>query len=128
MSGATLRLLQEADEEIRKLPRIVKGAIYDFQHKFRENPDAPGLRLKQLKGEGRLFSARVNVEYRALLLHIDRRNYVLVAVRHRKDVYANLDRYEYRINQVTGAIEFMDMVSVQAASGAAEPAPVPAPA
>ncbi|MFC5751075.1 UvrD-helicase domain-containing protein [Actinomadura rugatobispora] len=126
MSGATLRLLQEADDEIRKLPRIVKGAIYDFQHKFRENPDAPGLRLKQLKGGGpRLFSARVNAEYRALLLHIDRRNYVLVAVRHRKDVYENLDRYRYQINEVTGAIEFMDMVSVRA--GASSPAPEPAP-
>jgi hypothetical protein len=33
------RLLDKADKEISKLPRSVKGASYDFQRKFREDPD-----------------------------------------------------------------------------------------
>ncbi|MEU4823022.1 UvrD-helicase domain-containing protein [Actinomadura sp. NPDC023710] len=123
---ATLRLLDKADKEIQKLPRVVKGAIYEFQHDFRKNPDARGLRLKQLQGHTRLYSARVSAEYRALLLHTGDRDYILVAVRHRKDVYDNLDRYQYKINDVTGAIEFVDLVSVEQSVStprAAGPAP-----
>lgn len=110
---ATLRLLDKADKEIQKLPRVVKGAIYEFQHDFRKNPDARGLRLKRLQGHSRLHSARISAEYRALLLHAGNRDYVLVAVKHRKDVYDNLDRYQYKINDVTGAIEFVDLISVE---------------
>ncbi len=54
-----------------KLTRAEIGAVYEFMHKFRQNPDNPGLQLKQLKGDSRLWSARVNDDYRALLLHID---------------------------------------------------------
>jgi superfamily I DNA/RNA helicase/mRNA-degrading endonuclease RelE of RelBE toxin-antitoxin system len=110
---ATLRLLDKADKEIQKLPRVVKGAIYEFQHDFRKNPDARGLRLKRLQGHDRLYSARISAEYRALLLHAGNRDYILVAVRHRKDVYDNLDRYQYKINDVTGGIEFVDLVSIE---------------
>jgi hypothetical protein len=39
--------------------RAVKGAIYDFQRKFREDPDADGLQLKQLAGDSRLYAAGV---------------------------------------------------------------------
>ncbi|MBA9002715.1 UvrD-helicase domain-containing protein [Thermomonospora cellulosilytica] len=123
---ATLRLLYQADKEIQKLPRIVKGAIYEFQHKFRKNPDAPGLQLKRLQGDSRLFSARVTSDYRALLLHVGDRDYVLVAVRHRRDVYDNLERYRYQINEVTGAIEFVDLVTAEQ-SLASPPPPPPEP-
>ncbi|SNS08371.1 UvrD/REP helicase N-terminal domain-containing protein [Streptosporangium subroseum] len=110
---ATLRLLDKADKEILKLSRDVKGAIYDFQHKFRKSPANPGLHFKQLKGHPRLYSARVNQEYRALLLHAGESDYILVAVKHRKDVYDNLDRFAYQINPVTGGIEFVDLVSIE---------------
>lgn len=110
---ATLRLLDKADKEIQKLPRIIKGAIYEFQHKFRKNPDTPGLQFKRLKDDSRLYSARVTQEYRALLLHAGGRDYILVAVKHRKEVYDNLDRYSYQINPVSGGIEFVDLVSVE---------------
>lgn len=134
---ATLRLLDKADREIQKLPRIVKGAIYEFQHKFRKNPTSPGLQFKQLQGDSRLYSARVTQDYRALLLHAGGQDYVLVAVRHRKDVYDNLDRYAYQINPVSGGIEFVDLVSVESnvparreppsASAGTFPPPSPSP-
>ncbi|MER5418211.1 UvrD-helicase domain-containing protein [Streptosporangium roseum] len=110
---ATLRLLDKADMEILKLSRDVKGAIYDFQHRFRKSPANPELHFKQLKGHPRLYSARVNQEYRALLLHAGDSDYVLVAVKHREDVYDNLDRFAYQINPVTGGIEFVDLVSIE---------------
>ncbi|MFF4085798.1 UvrD-helicase domain-containing protein [Streptomyces nigra] len=135
--NVTLRLLDKADREILKLPRPVKGAIYDFQHKFKTNPDAAGLRLKQLQGHDKLYSARVNDEYRALLLRLSDDNWLIVSVKHRKDVYAHLDRLTYSVNRVTGGIEYVDLQVVQEevldsatrhAAAPAEPAPAAEPA
>ena len=70
MSMVTLQVLERAHREVMKLPQGEKGAFYTFLHKFRHNPDSPGLRRKQLKGDSRLWSARVTDDYRALLLHI----------------------------------------------------------
>jgi mRNA-degrading endonuclease RelE of RelBE toxin-antitoxin system len=109
-TNVTLRLLDKADKEILRLPRPVKGAIYDFQHKFRNNPDSPGLRLKQLKGHDKLFSARVNDEYRALLLRLADDDWLIVSVKHRKDVYDHLSRIT--VNPVSGGIEYIDLQTV----------------
>src|ERR1044072_6818856 len=112
-TSATLRLLDKADREILRLPRTVKGALYDFQHKFKATPRATGLQLKQLNGESRLWSARVNDEYRALLLRLGDNDWLIVSVKHRKEVYENLDRLAYGINQITGGIEYVDLQVVE---------------
>jgi superfamily I DNA/RNA helicase/mRNA-degrading endonuclease RelE of RelBE toxin-antitoxin system len=109
---ARLRYTEKADKEIDRLDRPVKGAMWDFMKKFRQDPSSPGLRFKQLKGDSRLYSARVNDDYRALLVHVKDDEYVLVAVRPRAEVYENLDRYACQINEVTGGIEFYDMPSI----------------
>jgi superfamily I DNA/RNA helicase/mRNA-degrading endonuclease RelE of RelBE toxin-antitoxin system len=113
-----LRLLDKADKEIGKLPRAVKGAIYDFQRKFRDDPDSPGLQFKQLQGNSRLYSARVTDAYRALLLRVTGTEYLLVAVKPRGSVYENLDRYAFGVNPVSGGIEFIDVVSTEEAAHA----------
>ncbi|MFF7646601.1 UvrD-helicase domain-containing protein [Streptomyces canus] len=128
-ASVTLRLLDKADKEILRLPRTVKGALYDFQHKFKANPRATGLQLKQLKSDSRLWSARVNDEYRALLLRLADNDWLIVSVKHRKEVYENLDRLAYGINQITGGIEYVDLQVVEESvlrRTAAEP-PAPAP-
>ncbi|WP_327037994.1 UvrD-helicase domain-containing protein [Micromonospora maris] len=111
-TGAMLRMLDRADKEVMKLSRADKGAVYEFTHKFRNNPDNPGLQLKSLHGDSRLMSARINRDYRALLLHIAERDFLLVAVKHRSEVYDDLSRYAYRINRVTGGIEVIDLTPV----------------
>src|ERR1700761_10247 len=111
-----LRLLDKAAKEIGKLPRAVKGAIYDFQSKFRDDPDSPGLPFKQPPGNSRLYAARVTADYRALLLRVTGTDYLLVAVKPRGSVYENLDRYAFGVNQVSGGIEFVDVVSTQEAA------------
>ncbi|MDX3230159.1 UvrD-helicase domain-containing protein [Streptomyces sp. ME19-01-6] len=111
--GATLRLLDKADKEIVRLDRAIVGAVYKFQHEFRKNPEAGGFDLKRLKGHERLWSARVNREYRALLLRLAGNDWLLVSVKHRGHVHRNLDRLAYGINQVTGAIEYVDLQVVE---------------
>lgn len=108
-SEANLRILDRADKEIVKLTRADIGAVYEFMHKFRRNPANPGLYLKQLGGSSRLWSARVNKDYRALLLHVADQDYLLVDVKPRGEVYDNLDRYAYQVNRVTGGIEVIDL-------------------
>jgi superfamily I DNA/RNA helicase/mRNA-degrading endonuclease RelE of RelBE toxin-antitoxin system len=120
---ARLRYTEKADKEIDKLDRPVKGAMWDFMKKFRQDPSSPGLRFKQLKGDSRLYSARVSDDYRALLVHVHDDEYVLVAVRPRADVYENLDRYSCQVNEITGGIEFYDLPSI---IGTVQPAPAPA--
>ncbi|MFR9724651.1 UvrD-helicase domain-containing protein [Streptomyces sp. MS19] len=127
-TGVTLRLLDKADREIVKLDRTVMGAVYKFQHEFRRNPWTNGMDFKRLKGHDRLWSARVNREYRALLLRLDDDDWLLVSVKHRRDVHRNLDRLAYGINQVTGAIDYVDLQVVEAGvRGPDTPAPDAAP-
>jgi superfamily I DNA/RNA helicase/mRNA-degrading endonuclease RelE of RelBE toxin-antitoxin system len=113
---ARLRLLDKADRDILKLDRAVKGAIYDFVHKFRHDPKAPGLQLKRLTGS-RLFSARITADYRAILAHVVDREWLLLTVAHRRESYDDLEkyaeRYAYAVNAVTGGIEFVDVVAAQ---------------
>lgn len=122
-----LRLLDKADKDIARLDRPVKGAVWEFMSKFRHDPFAHGIRLKQLKGDSRLYSARVNDDYRALLLHVRDEEYLIVGVKPRGEVYENLDRYADQINQVSGGIEFVDRPSiVESVRAAPEPGGPPA--
>jgi hypothetical protein len=121
----TLRILDRADRDVQKLSRSDKGAVWEFISKFRQNPQNPGLQFKQLGGDSRLHSARVSRDHRALLLHLGDGDYLLLTVKHRKEVYDHLDRYKYQINRVTGGIEVIDVTPVAAEPG---PAVVPTPA
>ena len=122
---ARLRMTEKADKEIDKLDRSVKGAMWDFMRKFRQDPANPGLRFKQLKGDSRLYSARVTDDYRALMLHVKDDEYMLVTVKHRSESYDSPERYAYQINQVTGGIDFYDMASLAGTVPPAAPAGPP---
>ena len=109
---ARLSLYQKAEQEIYQLDRSVKAKFYDFSHRFRENPYSNGLRLKALKGgESQIFSARIDDSFRALLTRTGTEpdgaeNWLVIAVRHRRDVYEQLS---VAINRVSGEIEFVDL-------------------
>ncbi|GAB3436819.1 UvrD-helicase domain-containing protein [Actinophytocola sediminis] len=106
-----LSVHHKADREIYDLARPEKASFVDFTHRFRQNPDHPSLDLKPLKGNGRIFRARLNAAYRVLLakLGVDAQgvaNWLVIAVRHRKDVYEELT---VAVNRITGEIEFADL-------------------
>lgn len=112
----TLRMLDKAEREISKLDRSVKGAVWDFQGKFRREPYSPGLQLKRLQGS-QLFSARVKDDYRAILAKVKDDVWLLLTVAHRGNSYNDLEKYAERfaceVNPVTGGIEFVDVLAVQ---------------
>ncbi|MFC3500036.1 UvrD-helicase domain-containing protein [Micromonospora krabiensis] len=111
---ARLSLYRKAEQELYKLDRVVKAQFYDFCHLFRQNPEQPGLDLKKLKGDSRIYRAKINQSYRALLAPVGvdadgTPSWLVVAVRHRKDVY---DQLQVAVNRVTGEIEFVDLAVV----------------
>ena len=108
---ARLSLYQKAEQELYKLDRQVKAKFYDFSHLFRQDPWHTSLRLKPLKGDGRIFSARLDPAYRVLLTRTGvgaggEESWLAIAVRHRRDVYEQLS---VAVNRVTGEIEFVDL-------------------
>ena len=108
---ARLSLYQKAEQELYKLDNSVKATFYNFCHRFREDPDHPGLDLKPLKGDSQVFRAKINQSYRALLAKagVDadgKEHWLIVAVRHRKDVDEELS---VAVNRVTGELEFVDL-------------------
>jgi superfamily I DNA/RNA helicase/mRNA-degrading endonuclease RelE of RelBE toxin-antitoxin system len=111
---ARLSLYRKAEQELYKLDRSVKAQFYDFCHNFRSNPDLPGFRKKKLKGDSRIWSARIDHDYRALLTPtgVDAdgtESWLVIAVRHRKHVYEEL---QVAVNRVSGEIEFVDLAVV----------------
>ncbi|WP_406310942.1 UvrD-helicase domain-containing protein [Streptomyces thermoviolaceus] len=141
---ARLSLYQKAENELYRMDSSVKTKFYDFCHQFRRDPDHPSLDLKPLKGDGRIFRAKIDRSYRALLARAGVgadgvQQWLIVAVRHRKDVYEELS---VAINRITGEIEFVDLGVVgqsvlqraglkltpapdEQAAPAAEPTPAP---
>ncbi|MFD4987874.1 UvrD-helicase domain-containing protein [Streptomyces sp. NPDC058374] len=126
--GAILRLLDKADKEIAALDQDSVDAVYKFQHDFRRNPDAGVFQLTSLQGHQRLWSAHVNNEYRALLLRLAANDWLLVSVKHQRHVRENLDSLAYGINQITGAIEYVDLSAVTESVRRREATQRPAPA
>jgi mRNA-degrading endonuclease RelE of RelBE toxin-antitoxin system len=108
---ARLSLYRKAEEEVYKLDRSVKAQFFDFCHLFRKDPHHSSLDTKKLKGESRIHRAKINQSYRALLAPVGVaadgiEEWLIVAVRHRKDVYEEL---QVAVNRVTGEIEFVDL-------------------
>ncbi|XVS65516.1 UvrD-helicase domain-containing protein [Actinosynnema sp. CA-299493] len=108
---ARISLHPKAEQELYKLDRSVKGVFFDFCHFFRDNPHHAKFDLKPLKGNGRVFRARIDPSYRALLVKagVDKagvESWVVIAVRHRKHVYEELS---VAVNRITGEIEFVDL-------------------
>ncbi|MFB6888562.1 UvrD-helicase domain-containing protein [Kitasatospora sp. NPDC056327] len=108
---ARLSLYQKAEQELYKLDHQVKGEFYNFSRLFRSDPWHSKLRLKPLKGDSRIFSARLGPSYRVLLTRTGVgadgvESWLAIAVRHRRDVYEQLS---VAVNRVTGEIEFVDL-------------------
>jgi superfamily I DNA/RNA helicase len=110
----------------------VQAQVLQFIMKMQRDPDANGLNLKPPKGarDKRVRTARINDNFRAVLMHYADRIYYLAAVLPHDDAYTLASNIIFDINKITGGVELINLASLhgtlsgqpsQAAAAPAEP-------
>ncbi|MGW2172158.1 UvrD-helicase domain-containing protein [Streptomyces sp. NPDC001705] len=97
------------------LDGAVQAQVLQFIMKMQRDPDANGLNLKPPKGgrDKRVRTARINDNFRAVLMHYADRIYYLVAVLPHDDAYTLASHIIFDINKVTGGVELINLASVE---------------
>src|SRR5690606_20775574 len=99
-----------------------------FVFKFRRDPRSPGINLERVQGarDGRLFSVRINDDYRGVVARPDGSDTVLLLwVDKHDDAYAWARRRRCEINPETGALQIVDVQTVEEASEEVSTRPAP---
>ncbi|MFI1518605.1 UvrD-helicase domain-containing protein [Kitasatospora cineracea] len=111
MSGATVIMADTFGKSYDALDGSVQPLVLQFIMKMQRNVDSNGLKLKPPKGarDGRVRTARVTDNYRAVLMHHSARIYYLVAVLPHDEAYEVASGIIFDINKVTGGIEVINL-------------------
>ncbi|MFM6204637.1 UvrD-helicase domain-containing protein, partial [Planktothrix sp.] len=99
-----------------ELPRKIQNKVSEFINRFRQDPTRSGLNYESIKNgrEKRLKSVRVNDDYRAIILQPESGNiYLLLWVDKHDQAYDWAKRKICRINQVSGALQIIDVEEVE---------------
>ena len=115
------------DKAYQSLDATIQRRVVDFMLKLRKDPDSTGLNLKQPQGarDKRVWTARVNDNFRAVLWRPDRETFYLASIKPHDDSYVYAARIVWDINKVTGGVEFYDHGAIEeilVRSGADSPA------
>jgi superfamily I DNA/RNA helicase len=99
--------------------------VNEFVQKFRAHPESPGLHVEPIQSarDKKLYSARIDQAYRAVIARPSPNVYVMMWLDHHDDAYRWAERRQIAINPETGAVQIWDVESVQAATVAAQSKP-----
>ena len=100
-----------------RLPRNAQGKVSELINRFRQDPTRPGLNYELIHDsrDKRMKSVRVDLAYRAIVLKPDSGNvYILLWVDKHDDAYTWARRKVCRINEVSGALQIIDVEDVEA--------------
>jgi mRNA-degrading endonuclease RelE of RelBE toxin-antitoxin system len=103
------------EKAYQNLDATIQRRVVDFMLKLRKDPDAHGLNLKQPQGarDKRVWTARVNDNFRAVLLRPDHDTFYLATIKAHDDAYDYAGQIVWDVNKVTGGVEFYDYGAVQ---------------
>lgn len=95
------------------LPKKIQKRTREFIGELRANPHSPGLNLERVKSKnGQFYSARINVQYRAILAFSKETNtYIIVHADKHDEAYKWAESKRFEVNKHTGAIQVYDDVS-----------------
>ena len=99
-----------------KLPKQIQHKATNFMMKFRQDPTQPGLNYESIQNasDKNMKSVRVDGKYRAIILKPDQGNvYLLLWIDNHDEAYAWATRRTCQINQVSGAIQIIDVEEIQ---------------
>ncbi|MBI4783025.1 MAG: DEAD/DEAH box helicase [Oscillatoriophycideae cyanobacterium NC_groundwater_1537_Pr4_S-0.65um_50_18] len=100
-----------------RLPRNAQGKVSEFINRFRQDPTRPGLNYESIRDsrDKGMKSVRVDQAHRAIVLKPDSGNvYILLWVDKHDDAYTWAKRKVCRINEVSGALQIIDVEDVEA--------------
>src|SRR3954471_14404091 len=103
------------DKAYQSLDATIQRRVVDFMLKLRKDPEAPGLNLKQPHGaqDKRVWTARVNDNFRAVLWRPDHETFYLATIKPHDDAYTYAAQTVWSVNKVTGGVEFYDHGAVE---------------
>jgi superfamily I DNA/RNA helicase len=99
-----------------RLPRNAQSKVSEFINRFRQDPTRPGLNYESIRDsrDKRMKSVRVDQAHRAIVLKPDSGNvYILLWVDKHDDAYTWAKRKVCRINEVSGALQIIDVEDVE---------------
>jgi superfamily I DNA/RNA helicase len=100
-----------------RLPRNAQGKVSEFINRFRQDPTRPGLNYEPIHDsrDKRMKSVRVDQAHRAIVLKPDSGNvYILLWIDKHDNAYTWARRKVCRINEVSGALQIIDVEDVEA--------------
>ncbi|MFC8449170.1 UvrD-helicase domain-containing protein [Kitasatospora sp. NPDC057223] len=114
MSKAQVVMADVFSKYYEDLDSQVQAQVLQFIMKMQRDPDANGLNLKPPKGgrDKRVRTARINDNFRAVLMHYADRIYYLAAVLPHDDAYTLASNIIFDINKVTGGVELINLATL----------------
>jgi mRNA-degrading endonuclease RelE of RelBE toxin-antitoxin system len=98
-----------------KLPKNAQNKMSEFLNRFRQNPTSPGLNYEKVTNarDKHLKSVRIDQAHRAILLTPESGDVcVLLWVDKHDDAYAWAARQICEVNQISGALQVVDVANV----------------
>jgi superfamily I DNA/RNA helicase len=112
-----LAISDEFFDAYSRLPRNAQGKVSEFINRFRQDPTRPGLNYESIHDsrDKRMKSVRVDQAHRAIVLKPDSGNvYILLWVDKHDDAYTWARRKVCRVNEVSGALQIIDVEDAEA--------------
>jgi hypothetical protein len=112
-----LAISDEFFDAYSRLPRNAQGKVSEFINRFRQDPTRPGLNYESIQDsrDKRMKSVRVDQAHRAIVLKPDSGNvYILLWIAKHDDAYTWARRKVCRVNEVSGALQIIDVEDVEA--------------
>jgi superfamily I DNA/RNA helicase/mRNA-degrading endonuclease RelE of RelBE toxin-antitoxin system len=112
-----LAISDEFFDAYSRLPRNAQSKVSEFINRFRQDPTRPGLNYESIQDsrDKRMKSVRVDQAHRAIVLKPDSGNvYILLWIAKHDDAYTWARRKVCRVNEVSGALQIIDVEDVEA--------------
>lgn len=98
-----------------RLPQALQKKTREFMDRFRENPKSAAIHYEPIKDmrDKRVRTVRIDLAYRAIVLHPDRGDtYLMLWVDHHDEAMEWARRKVFEVNETTGAFQVYDSISV----------------
>ena len=102
--------------KLGKLPSAVHARIVKWALKFQQDPMSSGINYEAIKAarDPNLRSIRIDQDWRGIVFKPDRGDlYILLHVDHHDDAYRWAERRKMSVNPVTGALQIVNLESVE---------------